>query len=633
MQPKTIFEKNLDELKSNYLKNIILNHKITESLQVKNTNGFNLEYNGIFFHNEKSPLGEAQFIFNNMNNTPASIQIIYGIGLGYLFQYTAINSKGTVILYEPNLDILKTAFTLVDFSNELSKQNVYVAITKNALNEILRNHMGFENYPTLHCLPSYLKLFKEQIETDKKELSVLIGSIMLDSNYTKTRYYPVTRAIINNIPYLSHEIPLCNIQDCYKGQTAVVVSAGPTLYENIETLKKYQDNVVILCVGPAYRALVSAGIKPDFLCIIEDRNCIGQISGLDISEVNLIIEPATHNIFHKLKPKKTFLHISNNLPPNKIWADIAGLETKEYNSRGTVSYCALNSARILGCDTIILVGQDLGYLDNRLYSKDSAYGDLKLVFNETTKNYEVIAENMQRFAEAMSTNKEKQMMYAKQRLAQYNGKITTIKSISGDLIPTDVVYTTFAANISKFPKLYPGRKYINTSMKGALLDGFENIPLDKALEGSTPVKKKDFSDLTFDKKDEIITNLEKIKNSFAAAITAINDNQKLLSRFKTEYNRRKCLTKDMLATLKKIISNYTWLSINFSQKNPVFDFITKKEQMVFETFLSKSENIDLPAALRIAELQSKYLTEAIEKTASIQELINKDIELLKENLQ
>ncbi len=633
MPPKTIYEKNLDVLKNSQLKEIIIKHKVTAKFQVKNTNGYNLSYNGELFHNEKSPLGEAKAIFDNLDNSANSINIIYGIGLGYLFQYTAINSKGKVILYEPNLDILKTAFTFVDFSNELVKNNVFVTTDKDNLNKILRDHMGFDNYPVVSCLPSYKRIFKEQMEKDSKELMVLIGGISLDASYTKNRYSPVTHSILSNIPYTANEIPLCEIKDCYKGETAVVVSAGPTLYENLEILKKYQDNVIILCVGPAYRALVSAGIKPDFLCIIEDRNCSAQISELDISEVNMILEPYTNIYFHQMKPKKNFLHISNNLPPNHIYADIAEINIDEYFSRGTVSYCALNSARILGCDTIILVGQDLAYIDNQLYSKSSAYGDLKFRFNEETKKYEIFAENMERYANAVSQNKEKQIELAQQRIAQLQNAITTIKSITGELIPTEAVYSTFAANIAKYTKQFPDRKYINTSMKGALIDGFENIPLGEALKNSKPVSKKDFKDLTFEKKDTIIKNLKNIKTCFPAAISKINDTKKLLSRINTEYKRHKSLTKDMLQTLKKALNNYSWLSITFSQEHKIYNFITKKESLDFETFLKKTEDIDLSIALKIIDLHNKYLDAALENIKTITETIDTDIQTLEGNIQ
>ncbi len=626
---KTIFQKNIDALKSNTIRELLLKHNVKENIQIKNTNGYNLEYNGMLLHNPTSPLGEAQKIFETLDNSPESINIIYGIGLGYFFQYSAIHSVGKIILYEPNLDILKTAFTLVDFSKELSSDNVFVAIDKTTLEPILRNHMGYGSYPALYCLPSYKEIFKEQLKEEQKKLIILTGAISLDCAYTKNRYYPVSCKILNNIPYLIDEPPLSEIKDIYKNETAVVVSAGPTLQENLETLKKYQDNVIILCVGPAYRALVNAGIKPDFLCIIEDRNCSGQINGLDLSETNLIIEPSTHPVFHKLKTKKTFLHISDNLPPNKIWANLAELDTKEYYSRGTVSYCALNCARILGCKNIILVGQDLAFIDNQLYSKDSAYGDLKLKYNENTKNYEVVVDNYERLGFNLSNNKEKLPFFIQKTINRYKGKITTIKSITGELIPTEAVYATFANTISKYPTLYPDRNYINTSMKGALLDGFKNIPLETALQNSSKIEKKELNISTSIDKNFVINKLDAILNDFITVETQINDNKKLISRLELIYKRNKSLSKEILTGVKKLVDNYIQISINYAQKNPIFDFITKKEQMNFETCLNQATNMTIDNILKIIYTQNEFLKYATEHVNEVKDIIKTDIETLK----
>ena len=61
------------------------------------------------------------------------------------------------------------------------------------------------------------------------------------------------------------------------------------------------------------------------------------------------------------------------MPINHFWSEICGENIEEYWSKGTVSYNALNSARILGCSKIILVGQDLAYIEGQCYSKNSAY--------------------------------------------------------------------------------------------------------------------------------------------------------------------------------------------------------------------------------------------------------------------
>ena len=51
-------------------------------------------------------------------------------------------------------------------------------------------------------------------------------------------------------------------------------------------------------------------------------------------------------------------------------------------------------------------------------------------------------------------------------------------------------------------------------------------------------------------------------------------------------------------------------SINFAKEFPLYDYLSKKEQVKFEAFLQKSENITYDVALRMGELQQDYLNEA-----------------------
>ena len=125
-----IFEKNISALatKDKELATKLTNYIVTDIPQlVKEYNFYNLLYKGTHLHNPQNPLGEAKEIFTQCENSPVAIHMIYGMGLGYLFQYTSANSQGSIILIEPDLNILKIAFTLVDFSNDILKKNVYIA--------------------------------------------------------------------------------------------------------------------------------------------------------------------------------------------------------------------------------------------------------------------------------------------------------------------------------------------------------------------------------------------------------------------------------------------------------------------------------------------------------------------------
>ena len=124
-----IFEKNISALN---IKNELLASKIVRYIpndipQLKQENGFyNIFYKGIYLSDKRNPLEEAKQIFSQAENSPVAIHLVYGISLGYLFQTVSVNSVGTVILYEPDLNILKIAFSLVDFSDFILKKNVYV---------------------------------------------------------------------------------------------------------------------------------------------------------------------------------------------------------------------------------------------------------------------------------------------------------------------------------------------------------------------------------------------------------------------------------------------------------------------------------------------------------------------------
>ena len=125
-----LLEKNLTALanKDRELAERIAKHIVSDVPQLVNENGFyNLVYKNTYLHNRQNPLSEAKEIFSMAANSPVAIHLVYGLGLGYLFQVASANSAGTVILYEPDLNILRIVFSLVDFSNDILKNNVFIS--------------------------------------------------------------------------------------------------------------------------------------------------------------------------------------------------------------------------------------------------------------------------------------------------------------------------------------------------------------------------------------------------------------------------------------------------------------------------------------------------------------------------
>jgi len=122
----SLLEKNLNELnrKNPQLVKKILEHsEITSEFEIQEAKSGDalLFKNGVSIHNEIDPENEAIEHFQSIrNNVSTSMNIIYGLGLGYILKRFAKSAKGQIIVYERDLDVLRLVLEFVDFSEELA---------------------------------------------------------------------------------------------------------------------------------------------------------------------------------------------------------------------------------------------------------------------------------------------------------------------------------------------------------------------------------------------------------------------------------------------------------------------------------------------------------------------------------
>ena len=623
-----LLEKNLTALanKDRELAERIAKHIVSDVPQLVNENGFyNLVYKNTYLHNRQNPLGEAKEIFSMAANSPVAIHLVYGLGLGYLFQVASANSAGTVILYEPDLNILRIVFSLVDFSNDILKNNVFISDNLEKTGEYIYKKSNTKNTPLMLTTPAYRDMntqkFNEMVET----LQRMIGRYNLDLKYTQQKFFPIARTIIQNIPNLIKEPPLSSIKDFYKGQTAVVVSAGPTLDRNIETIKKYRDNIVLIVVGTSMKTIAKHGITPDFLCIIETYDSSKQIEGLDLSEVNFVTEPFSNINLRKFKFKHIYSHISDNMPVNSFWSNIINENTEEYLSKGTVSYTALNVARILGCSKIVMVGQDLAYIEGQCYSKDSAYKDLECRFNKENNRWEITAKDFDSFADSLSNypEREKRLEAARTRLKNLNNSLYYVTSIKGEQIPTESVYAAFIKPLSEFAQRFNNREFINTSLEGAQIDGYKNMPLEEALKDTKPISNRNIiSDYKFDIAD-IKNKLKQETVRLKNILEEVKNGQKSVKNLNNDFKRYKNATVEVLKDLKKVSGIFLKLSTTYT--NTLFDFITAKDRIELDYAMKMSKSFEPENLETLITKFAAYFDNAEIAINSINARINKAI--------
>ncbi len=621
-----IFQKNISALA---LKNPVLAEQLHNYLpnnvpELVNTNGaYNLKYKGLFIHNVQNPLGEAKEVFSMATNEPVAIHIIYGLGLGYLFQLASLNSLGTVILYEPDLNIMKSAFMLVDFSNDILKNNVFITNTLDGVSGEVYKKSNTANTPQLLSLPSARELNKEDFDIFVKKMQEIVGGYSLDLKFTKETFYPSLKMLIQNMPELMNELPLVKFKDTYLGKTAVVVSAGPTLDRNIETLKKYRDKYILFTVGTAIKTLYKNDIKPDFLCIIETYNASRQVENLDLKDVYFITEPYSNPELRRFEYKKILSHISANSMINHFWADLCEENFEEYWSKGTVSYTALNCARILGFKKIILVGQDLAYIEGHCYSKDSSYKDLVCEYNKEKQKWEITAKDFEAFAKAISASEDAAVRteVAQRRLSRLNNSLYYVKGIQGDMIPTESVYAAFVKPLTEFAEHFKGIEYINTSLVGAQIDGFKNISLEEALKDSEPISPIELvTDFTYNQ-SEIQKNINEYILKLTDSIKYTQDGKQIIKNIFNNLKRKKSVDEEILKLLKKVSLIYLNLIGEYSDNNKLYSIISAAEKIDLDYEMKMMRNFNYDGVLRITEKISEYLNKTEAKIYEIENML------------
>lgn len=169
-------------------------------------------------------------------------------------------------------------------------------------------------------------------------------------------YWGLTNTL-RNYPDVFNLPDFANLSNLCKGATGVVVSTGPSLSKSIELLKNCADRLVIFACDSALMSLLKNGITPDFVGCLE-RLYANSFCFENMPELNQtylvappVVMPETFAAFHGPKFR---LHrdigYENWVLPQPL---------SRFFVASSVSHLCYVGLRILGCQKILLLGQDL----------------------------------------------------------------------------------------------------------------------------------------------------------------------------------------------------------------------------------------------------------------------------------
>jgi len=463
----SILEKNLESLqKSNKELSILLSkHQISPAdfvLEKAQSGDVNLIYKNTPLHCKKSPQQEAVRTFNEIKPDENTVVIILGIGLGYSLKRFFTSSKAKIIIYEPEINILRFTLQSVDFAEELSSERVYITQNIEELDTALSTVYKHKDKIVYTRLLSTDNLYPQEVEALKSEFGKIASNA---TSNLETLFKYSWKWLSNGLSKLKLNKPdysVTMLDEKFRDKAALIVSAGPSLDVNIETIKNNRSKYIIFCVNVAYKKLITNGITPDFVLYIDAPDLSDTISRYEHSKTNIISHIASNpNLFDKISPNKFFTFYCQNDILSRWISKTTGFSIEKCRTKGSSSYIGLQAAYNMGCNPIILTGQDLAYTGGKTYSSGSFWEE----------NTESAPEDEESKAAVILRKKKEQIR---------EGNRVKVKGQNGESLDTSRDYAGFIKHFEEFAEENAGSaNLINCSTGGAEIKGFKNKDLQE----------------------------------------------------------------------------------------------------------------------------------------------------------
>lgn len=480
-----------------------------------------------YVHSKYNPIREIDKLVDNFDLPENKSHILlFGLGMGY--HYTSLKKKfpkATFSIYEPSITVLKEILSHI--SLEELFQNEYVTLMVNEtiefdLQSLLQKH---KNQIEVFVLPFYQKNYRDQLD---ELFLLLLDQLKSKKSNLATSLSFQKRWTINAIKNLPTILKTPNIlkdidKELFNNKPAIIISAGPSLNEEIENLKyiKKQKLAYIFSVGSAINTLVENKILPDAICTYDPQahnyKVIQKVKDKKIDTIPLIFGSTVgyETLYNYEGPLLHMITSQDTISPYLLRNE-EGLDV--VNDAPSIALITYQMLVKLGFKTIYLVGQNLSFKDRYRYASGVEYGT------------EQVSED----------------------------RLISVKSVDGGEVWTDDGYNRMRERLEDYIKMTPDVKVYNTTKNGAAIDGATFIVLSEVIENHF-LEDNLISNNWYSVEADYLTNdvvkymsrLEKYQREFEEAISEITQMIEDINHSKHQYQKNSGKLESKLARFDK----------------------------------------------------------------------------------
>ncbi len=327
------------------------------------------------------PFAEGRAIAELAPVESAACIVVVGMAAGHHVSALAarVRKTGVILVYEPDLALLRLVFERRDCSAWIDESNVVFVHSDDSavINSSITGMEGMlaAGVKIIDHPPSRARL-GELAPRFSRALATVMAAVKTNVVTTFVQVETTLRNFLMNVDRYATLPGIADLAGAGKGRPAIVVSAGPSLERNIELLARpgVRDRVVIIAAQTVLKKLLAKGIKPHFVTALDyheiSRRFYEGLTPADVEGVTLVVEAKANPAIISAFPgviRCPAEHVLDELLGAGLARNMGPL-----TPGATVAHLAYYLGRSLGCDPVILIGQDLGFTDGQYYHAGAA---------------------------------------------------------------------------------------------------------------------------------------------------------------------------------------------------------------------------------------------------------------------
>lgn len=477
--------------------------KIIELEQAKNGQyTIKIENNDkkVYLYSKYDPDREVQRWAEGLDLESRNIILQIGFGLGYHTQKLLENHSDIekIIIIEPNIHVFKTALHAIDLLALSQKAEIDFIIgyeNRKIFRELFEvlSYKDMQNAKIIE-FEKYCEIYKEAYESILQQAKeVMQANIVQLSTIVNFDNKWIFNPFQNTVSILSNPGVNC-LCEVFKNRPAIIVSGGPSLDKNIHLIKEAKEKAAIIAGVRTLPALLNQNIKPDLLVSIDPgQDNMGLFMPYLDMDIPLIYNAQTPSGIIENYEGPTIIGSFQNKVVHFL-RDALKQPLLEIPDSPSVAACSVLLAEFMGCNTIILIGQDLAYTGLKSHAKSALKGlsDEWQPFDETENTivYKNIRTEEICTVEMKNYESHKKIIYSYHFLNQSmslpdkeTDYYTFVKGSHEEKVPTThqlhVYLSWFKGHIGQTKGIV---QLVNATEGGAYMDGAHHCTFQEAIK-------------------------------------------------------------------------------------------------------------------------------------------------------